>query len=29
MVSFEKSTVSVRLNACPAYVDERTSWKSQ
>jgi len=26
---FEKSVVSVRLNACPIYVDERSSWKSQ
>jgi len=24
---FEKSIVSVRLNACPVYVDERSPWK--
>jgi len=26
---FEKSIVSVRLIACPVYMDERSSWKSQ
>jgi len=25
---FEKSNVSVRLNACPIYVDERSRWKA-
>ena len=26
---YEKSIVSVRLNACPVYMDESSSWKSQ